>query len=360
MAGRCQALRSAIVGCGGISRAHSRVMAESADFEVVAVCDVREEAARAAAEKLPGATAYTDMQEMLAAAQPDVVAVCTATDSHARLTIEAAAAGAGVRGICCEKPMATCMGEGREMVAACRENGVSLIVNHQRRMGADLVQMRRLIEAGALGDVHLIRASCQGDLLSDGTHLVDSIRWLAGDEDVAWVLGQVYRKKPDPAEAKSGGYTASGGHRYGHPIETGAIGVLEFASGARAEMLCGGAHLPGRQYQDYEVFGTKGRLWRRGDRGEPPVLIQDERGGGWREAPLDPDIAGRQAMTESYRAFARMIRQGEPHPLSGDSSLKDLEVLMAAYESARTNAKVELPLEQDAFPLQLMMDDGRL
>jgi len=351
-------LRSAIVGCGGISRAHARVLAELEDFDLVATCDLKEDLARRAAEALPGVTPYTDMPEMLAAERPDVVAVTTATDSHARLTIEAA--GAGVRGICCEKPMATCLGDARRMVDACSRNGVSLIVNHQRRMGGDLVQMRRLIEAGALGEVHLVRASCAGDLLSDGTHLVDSVRWLAGDEDVAWVLGQVYRGGPDAAEAKSGGYTPSGGYRYGHPVETGAIGVFEFKSGLRAELFCGGAQLPGRQYQDYEVLGAKGRLWRRGDRAEPPVLIRDERAGGWREAPLDPDLEGRPAMTESYRSFAKTIRQGAPHPLCGESALRGLEVLMALYESARTNARIELPLRQEALPLELMIEEGRL
>jgi predicted dehydrogenase len=340
--------------------AHARVMAGLDAFRLAAVCDLDEGRARDVAGQFPGAKAYADYAQMLRSERPEVVAVVTPSDSHADLT--AMAAEAGARGICCEKPMATCMADGRRMVAACRERGVPLIVNHQRRMSGPLVHMRRLVAAGVVGDVCLIRASCAGDVLSDGTHAVDSVRWFAGDEEVSWVLGQVYRVAPDPQEPKGVGYTTSGGYRYGHPVETGAVAVLEFRSRLRAEVLCGGAQLPGRQYQDYEVFGTQGRLWRQGDRSSPPVLMQDQRGGGWREAPLDAALATVEPMAESYRRLAQMIHgeAEEAHPLSGDSALKDLEVVMAIYESARTNSRVELPLRQDRFPLQLMMEEGRL
>lgn len=351
-------LRSAIVGCGGIAGSHARVLADADDFELVAVCDLMEDRASELAAKFPGAKPYTELQEMLATERPDVVAVATASDTHARLTVIAAEGGA--RGVCCEKPMATCMSEGREMLTACRERGTSLIVNHQRRMSVALVEMRRLIEEGAIGDVYLIRGSCSGDMLSDGTHLIDSIRWLAGDEDVGWVLGQVYRDKPDPAEPRSPGYTPSGGWRYGHPVETGAIGVFEFNSGGRAEIFTGQMQLRGRRYQDYEVFGSSGRLWRRGDNADPAVLIQDDGSAGWRGVPITRPHGRSQPMADSYRAFAGMIRQGAPHPLCGDSALKDLEIITAVLESARTGRRVDLPLRQAQYPLQLMIEAGQV
>jgi len=346
--------RGAVVGCR-MGRGHAQVMADCDDFELVAVCDLDEEQAKKTAEQFEGAKAYTDFEKMLEAERPDVVAIATPNDSHARLTLQAVESG--VRGICCEKPMAVNMGQARAMVAACRENGVSLIVNHQRRMSAPMVRMRELIEEGAIGDVYLLRASNAGDILSDGTHAVDSLRWLAGDEDVRWVFGQVYREEPDPTEAKAGGYHTSGGWRYGHPVETGGFGVFEFASGLRAEVLTGRVQFPGRRYQDYEVFGTKGRLWRAGDNADPPILIQDEQGGGWRAVDIDESLNRRQAMVDSYMAFARMMREGGPHPLSGDSALKDHEVVMAIYESARTHSRIELPLRQEAFPLALMLGE---
>jgi len=347
--------RSAIVGCrmGG---GHAQVMAGIEDYQMVAICDLNEELAKETAAKYPGSKAYKDLTTMLEAEQLDVVAVATPNDSHARLTIQVAEAG--VKGICCEKPMSVSLGEAKAMVAACKKNGVSLIVNHQRRMSGPMVRMRELIAEGALGDVYLIRATNAGDVLSDGTHAVDSVRWLAGDQDVKWVLAQVYRNEPPAGEPKAPGYHTSGGYRYGHMVETGAMAVFEFASGLRAEVLTGEMRFPGRQYQDYEVIGTKGRLWRQGDRGEPPVQMQDEQGGGWRTMPLPESYKARRDMVESYRAFVGMMRDGSPHPLSGDSALKDQEIVMAIYESARTHARIDLPLKQDAFPLVLMVGEA--
>ena len=197
-----------------MGRRHAQVMDGLPDYQVVGVCDLDEERAGSVAAELTAAKVYADYEEMLAAERPDVVTVATPNDSHARFTIMAVEAGAC--GICCEKPMAVDMGEGRAMIAACAEHDVSLIVAHQRRMGPDMLAMRRLIDEGAIGDVTLLHGSCQGDLLTDGTHLVDSLRWLAGDDPIRWVLGQAYRKPPDPDEAKAVGFHRSGGYRYGH------------------------------------------------------------------------------------------------------------------------------------------------
>jgi len=348
-------LKAAIVGAGRMCRRHAAAMAESGKFALSAVCDISEQAAREAADEMD-ATPYTDLEEMLAAASPDVVIIATPGATHAELT--EAIARRGVRGICCEKPMAISLGDGRRMVRACRQNDVALIVNHQRRMGEDLICMRRLIEDGAVGELRLLRGSCPGDLLTDGTHLVNSLRHLAGDEEAVWVLGQVHRKKPDPSEPKSTSTKKSGGYRYGYPVEDGAVAVVGMSSGLRVELFTGDARLLDRPYQDYEAVGTEGRLWRDGDNAEPPLQILDEQAPGWRAAPVGETEPG--PMTRSYMAFARTLWDATPHPLAGESVLKGLEIITAVYESARTNSRLELPLEQDDYPLALMLEEGRL
>lgn len=347
-------LRAGVIGLR-MGSSHARAMRELDAYQVVALCDLNAELAQElAATKFPGAKPYTDYQEMLAAAQLDVVAVATPTDSHARLTI--AVAEAGVRGICCEKPMAINLGDGRAMVRACDEHGVKLIIAHQRRMGPDLLTMRRLIDEGAIGEVYMVRGGCQGDLLSDGIHLIDSLRWLAGDSPARWLLGQIYRETPNPEEEHGAGFHRSGGYRYGHMIEDAAMALIEFESGMRVEMFVGGAHTRGRPYQDYEVLGTRGRLWRKGDSPEQQLWIQDEQAGGFRHIGNDPD-APANAQVNMYAALARTIHEGTPHPLSGESGLADLEVIMAIHESARTHSRIEFPLAQEAYPLLLMYTD---
>ncbi|MBM3459450.1 MAG: Gfo/Idh/MocA family oxidoreductase, partial [Armatimonadetes bacterium] len=280
-------LRGVVVGCRGMGRWHAKALHLAQEYDLAAICDLNEPLAQEVAAEYPGTAAYGSLERMLAEVQPDVVAIATPNSSHAELTSRCAAAG--VRGICCEKPMAVNLGEARRMTAACRDHGVPLIVHHQRRMLGSLVRMRELLLEGAVGEVQVLRGSCQGDLLTDGTHVVDSLLHLAGDADPMWVFGNLYRTPTTEGEERGMGFKASGGYRYGHPVESGAFGLWEFGDGVRAEVFCGGLHLPGRQYQDYEVLGTAGRLWRTGDRDQPGVLFQKAGSANWTPIDVPPD-----------------------------------------------------------------------
>lgn len=364
-------LRAAVVGCR-MGAYHAAVLAALPGYELVALCDLKPEVAEAVAARTGGPQVFADYAEMLADVRLDVVTVATPTALHAEQTLAAAAAGA--RGICCEKPLATNLGDGRRMVAACSERGVALIANHQRRMGADLVEARRLIAEGALGELVVLRGSCAGDLLSDGTHLIDSLLFLAGDEPVDWVLGQVHRKPGSPESDASG----ASGFRYGHAVETGAIAAIGLRSGLRIELATGDMRPAARLYQDYEVVGTRGTLWRCGDRVGANLFIRDAAGGGWvtgkeggalRPVPAGegeggdwrpvPAPAGSPgAMEAAYARLAETINSGAAHPMSGRNALRDLEVLLAVIESARLHRKLRLPLAQERYPLDLMIEGG--
>lgn len=351
-------LKGAVVGCRGMGSWHARSIARSREVELVGVCDLDEPLARSLATELAPARAYADLDAMLEAERPDLLAIATPNTSHAALTIRAARAG--VRGICCEKPMAVDLSEARAMAAACREAGIPLIINHQRRTLPAMVRMRELIVEGAVGDVQVLRGTCQGDLLTDGTHLVDSLLHLAGDADVEWVFGAVTRDPPPPGEERSGGFKAAGGYRYGHPVETGAMGVWQFAGGPRAEVFTGGLHVPGRQYNDYEVLGTRGRLWRSGDHDRPGVFHQLGGSGEWK--PLEGEFGSPETViADNYDRLAANVRaSGRDHPLSVDRALRGFELLIGIFESARLRRKIALPVEQEQFPLALMIEAGAL
>jgi UDP-N-acetyl-2-amino-2-deoxyglucuronate dehydrogenase len=348
------ALRTAVIGCGPMARWHVKTICALPEYELVALCDLDETHARALSEAVGRGEVYSDCAQMLMAQRPDVAVIVTPCATHAALAIQAAEAG--VRGVYCEKPMATCLGDGRAMVQACRERGVALAVNHQRRMSPPILKMKELIDEGAVGEVELYRGSCGGDLLSDATHLVDTIRFLAADAPVTWVFGGLHREiGPEVARNPKHVQLASAGFRYGHAIETGAFGIFEFATGVRTEVLCGDLRLMKRAYGDYEVFGTQGRLWRPGDGADPPLLIQDQRGG-WRPVEgLSMQDEYAETAAACYRRFGRMVTEGAEHPLSGESALADLEIIMAIFESARLRQRIELPLQQDRFPLEMMI-----
>jgi predicted dehydrogenase len=351
-----ECLRAAIIGCGPMARWHARTLCALPEYELVALCDVAEDYARALADSVGRGASYADTARMLDAERPDVAVIVTPCSTHAELTIQAAEAG--VRGVYCEKPMATRLGDGRRMVEVCRSRNVALAVNHQRRMSPPIRHMRELIEAGAIGEPEVYRGSCAGDLLSDATHLVDTIRFLNADALVEWVFGQIHRETgPEVARDPQNVQLASAGFRYGHAVETGAFAVFEFATGVRAELLCGDLRPMHRPYGDYEVLGTQGRLHRAGDGADPPLLIQDDRGG-WRPVEgLTAQDEHTATARACYEQFARTILEGAEHPLSGESALADLEIIMAVFESARLRRKLTLPPEQERFPLDIMIEE---
>jgi UDP-N-acetyl-2-amino-2-deoxyglucuronate dehydrogenase len=351
---------------------------QSKGLQLNAVCDTNADLLKDVAAATGGPAAFADYETMLAQAKPEVVVVATPTALHAKMVLQAVSAG--VKGIYCEKPMAVNMADARAMVEACAVARIPFIIGHQRRMSTAFRTMRRLIAEGAVGEVYLIRGACPGDILNDVAHTVDNIRFLNGDDDVKWVFGQINRNLGviDPVHMPG-----RPGWRYGHPVETGSMATFEFANGVRAEMLSGDLRVavrnplyPGWAYQDIEVFGTKGRLWRNGDNADPPLRIWDEKGG-WRAVSADPlpyqpgklihaddpaVLAYCPPVDHAYilDELARFILKGGTHTLDAANVMKGFEVLMAVLESARLRKKIELPLRQDRYPLEIMMEEGQL
>jgi UDP-N-acetyl-2-amino-2-deoxyglucuronate dehydrogenase len=356
-------LRLAVIGCNPPGAMHAAGAAASGRFVVSAVCDIAPAAAADLAGKHPGARPYTDLGRLLDEVRPDAVAIATNETPRPRLALQCIAAG--VRGIYAEKPMAVHLRDARAMAEACRKAGGVMLVNHQRRTLPVFRTLRRLIEEGAIGKVEHILVSGAGDILSDGTHGMDVLRFLNGDAPVRWLLGQVYRTPPPADAARSSNKDASGGFRYGHAVETGALAVMEFANGVRAEFHCGEMFLPGRWYQDYEVFGTAGRLRRNREGADCRLMIQTDDVAGWREVdvpPLDPIDAAHPptlALPSNYVGFADALEKGLTHPLDVSHGLAAMELCTAVYESARLNRRVTLPVDQGEFPLDLLIREGR-
>jgi len=350
-------LRVAVVGLGGISKLHFRAIAEARGVELAAVCDLNPDLVAKCSEEL-GVPGFADLTALLAEIRPDIVTVGTDTRSHAFLTL--LAVRGGVRAVHCEKPMAVHPSDAREMVAACEAACVRLTINHQRRM-ADVGAVRRFIEKGGIGDLLELRGYCAGDLLSDGTHLIDSLLALAGDPPVTEVLGAL----------DLSGATI----RYGHPVESGSH--LEIQVGNAMYMsVATGSFADRRAYQEYHVVGSKGSLWRAGDILTPNWFISDgqpgthaasfnpklwfahpqpvETGGLWREL----DCGGLNSINGAVAAYEQIVAAlatGSPHPLDGRRTLTVQNIITAGYQSGLDRAPVALEAVNalEKFPLTL-------
>src|SRR5687768_9967301 len=135
--------RVAIVGCGRIARAHAAALNAHPAIQLAALCDVSEEGLRAFGQTYGVSPdgQFTSHEDLFDSVHPDIVHVCTWPDTHARITRAAAERGIHVY---CEKPMALTLQETDEMIAACRQAGVALGINHHRRGDARFIRARQL------------------------------------------------------------------------------------------------------------------------------------------------------------------------------------------------------------------------
>ena len=147
-------LRVGLVGTGLIAQVmHLHYLAELGDrFEVAAVCDIVGESARACADRYRIPAAFTDWHELIS--HPlDAVMILT-SGSHAPIAIAAARAG---RHVFTEKPMCFSAEEGRAMVAAAAQAGVTLMVGYPKRYDPAFARFRD--EAGQLAGARLLRVT---------------------------------------------------------------------------------------------------------------------------------------------------------------------------------------------------------
>jgi predicted dehydrogenase len=203
-------LRVAILGYGGIARAHMHgydlLEKEELPIRRVALCDIdpqqfsaiQEINIKSESEQTTGDLhLYTDFDEMLANEQIDIVDICLPTYLHKEYAIRALRAGKHVQ---CEKPMALTAADCREMISVAKENGCHLMIGQCLRFNANYLALKELLDSGKYGRViaaHFERLSAlprwgfecwfrdtarSGGCLQDmGIHDIDMIRFLFGE-----------------------------------------------------------------------------------------------------------------------------------------------------------------------------------
>ncbi len=347
-------LRAGIIGCGGMAQGHVHGYLRSGRYKVVALADVSP-AAMDQYDRVFGAhddyhpKHYTNARKMLDKQRLDVVSIGTWHAGHSTWTI--AAAARKPKAILCEKPMAVDLGSAAEMLLACERNGVKLGIAHQRRFLPSYTQARELVAEGAIGKVELLTSVSGSGLPNDASHHTDMYRYVLGDIDCEWVMGQVER----------------GTERYERNtrIEDRAEAVFGFEGGARAQII---SDLTPTYQQGCTIYGSEGMIELR-----PTYLrvFNAETRGRWEHrAPegrfFSPE--GEGAPFESREGCAAQAAdladwvEDESAGFRGEATngYKALEMIHAVYESARLHERVTLPLKTRVNPLELMIDSGQL
>ena len=281
---------------------------------------------------LPPENLFPSTEALYAAAEPDFVSVCTWPALHAPMVIEAAARGA--RGIVCEKPMATSVGEIRSMLAACAASGTRLAIGHQRRYDPLFQMARQLIRDGAIGDGLVLEARvCDDwDLLSWTVHWFDMANFLF-DATPSSILA---------------GVDHTGQRRYGQAIEIRSIVFAEYAAGRQAIFVTGPNHPAG---DAVVVRGSRGLI-----RVGAQLEVFSELGSVVHEREV-PMGGGFGAL---MRDLLRVAGTDEPMLCGAEQCAIATEMAYAAHESARTLHTVTLPLATEYAPLEIVQQGPRL
>ena len=147
-------LRAGILGAGYISDFHLKAIARQENAELVAICDMNEQAALKLAGQQPGVKVYTDLDQMLEEAKLDVVHVLTQPDSHFFLAKKVMDAGCNV---IIEKPVTVNSQEAEQLKVITKEKGVSVAINHNFVFSRPFNELKAVLDRGELGPIKSIR-----------------------------------------------------------------------------------------------------------------------------------------------------------------------------------------------------------
>jgi predicted dehydrogenase len=181
-------VRAAVIGVGSMGWNHARVYNELESVNLVAVADLDAEVAKRAAH-VYGVRDYTDYQQMLRHEELDVVSIAVPTQSHLETALATLQQGCH---ILVEKPIASTIEEGREMVALAASRGLGLAVGHIERFNPAIIELERRLKRGEAGQVFQIHARRLGPfparirdvgvVIDLATHDLDIMRYLLGSE----------------------------------------------------------------------------------------------------------------------------------------------------------------------------------
>lgn len=329
-----QRYRVGIIGCGRIAARHADAYTAIESAELVAAAEPDPER-RLKFDEIYGVVGfYENYREMLAEEELDIISICTWPPLHCEMTV--AAAESGVKAILCEKPMALNLGEADRMLEVCESTGTKLVIGHQHRFDPQAVGAIELIKGNAIGELQSIFGHCSSDLLTNGTHVVDLIRYFVDDSSIGWVMGQIDR----PSDRV----------HFGHRVEHNAIGHWHFENGVYAILAQGELAPSGYAFQ---LCGTAGIISVNAPQGHHLQVIT-------KNGELDVSLEAVNPKQAEMEELIAWLEGGPPHRSRGESGRATMEVLMAIMESSRLHRAIYLPLETAESPLELMIESEQI
>ena len=342
-------VKTGIVGAGFEADIHAAAFQMAADeAEVVAVAAPTPGHAEALAARYGIPRVFHDYRRMLAETDIEMVTITAPNRLHARITVDAAAAG---KHVVCEKPLAMTLEEAGAMLDACRRAGVLLLYAEELFFTPKYVRAREMADQGAFGKVYLVKQSEKhfgphspwfwdveqsggGVFMDMGCHGIAFCYWFLGRPALRSVLCHM-------------GTYVHGERTRG---EDNSTCILEFEGGATGLVENSWARRGGMDDR-VEVYGSEGVTYANLHMGNAlPTYSECGYGYAVEKAPSTTgwsypvfDELWNYGFPQEMRHFARAVRGKETPQATGEDGRLVLEALYAGYASAGKGAKVDLP-----------------
>jgi len=326
-----------VIGAGRIGKVHAEnLVLRIQETNVVGIADVILSAAQETAQRLNIPKATADYHDLLNSPEIEAVVICSATDTHTHIIIEAAQAG---KHIFCEKPIDLSLKRIDEALAAVEKAGVKLQIGFNRRFDPNYRRIREAVVNGEIGDPYRLNiisrdpapppisyVKVSGGIFVDMTiHDFDMARFLIGSdvEEIYTAAGVMV----DPAIGEAG------------DVDTAVI-TLKFANGVIG-MIDNCRKAVYGYDQRAEVFGSGGSASTENNYPNSATIstAQNIR----RDLPLNFFV---ERYTESYRlemlAFIDAVLHDKPVPVSGADGRAPVVMGIAARKSYDENRPVKL------------------
>ena len=322
-------VRIGIIGAGQVAWRHAAAYAAHPRAQLVGVVDVDESRAIALASQF-GTRAYTTYDALLLHEQMDAVSICLPHALHREVAIACAKNGLH---ILTEKPIDTTLQAARDIITACEQQDVRLMLGFVHRFRPEVLQAKRLLADGVIGPVATAHdAFCSlggshppgwvwdramaggGVLMYGGVHALDRLRWLLGAE-VEEVTA----------------YTA----RYGGfgDVEDGLVAILRFSNGALGSIFENSPPFRTGAGWITELFGPAGSI-----RIKTGEWLEVSTPAGMETHPVSDSAHFDREIAE----FMASILEHRPPAVTGEDGYRALAIALAIYRSAETGRPVRV------------------
>ena len=354
----------AILGTGFISAIHLESYHRFVpDAQVVAIYGRNAANAQALAGKHGVSAWYDDIDKLLAEADVDVIDICLPNYLHHEACMKAANRN---KHIIIEKPLAMTLEEADEMIAVCKEKGLKFMYAEELCFAPKYERVRALVESGALGDVYMLKQAEKhsgphsawfyqketaggGVMMDMGCHALQWFRWMTKNAQVKSVYADMKTVL----------------HKNITDCDDNIVTLVEFENGVIGMAEDSWARHGGMDDR-IEVYGTKGVSYADLFRGNAALTYSldgydyaMEKAGqtkGWTFTVFEE--AFNQGYPQELAHFIQCVRENLQPLVTGEDGLAVLEIIYAAYESARTGQKVSLPFYKKVkYPIELLLGE---